>query len=205
MNLITRTLFFLIHLTGISLSYGCKSILKPNPVEEIININATFDSQGSYKITSNDQIKIDILEMPQLKNSYRVDAKGYINHPLFKLKVADKSIETVSQRIKHILAPYTRDNIIDVSLIFPLNAPFYISGEVNKPGKYILKNMTWIGHAIALAGGLGKYSTNKITLIRRDGKEIRRYQMNYLDLMHGEGLTSLDYLYIERNDHIHVE
>jgi protein involved in polysaccharide export with SLBB domain len=99
---------------------------------------------NSYKLGAGDEIKIQVYDEPDLTVEMTINDNGKINFPLIALiSVTGKTAHQV-------------ENIIHDGLQgdYLLNRPFYIHGEVKKPGAYPYKPGLNIDQAIALAGGL---------------------------------------------------
>ena len=55
-----------------------------------------------------------------------------------------------------------------------------VMGEVRRPGRYEVRGATTLVDALALAGGFTEFaSRSKITVLRKEGDNLRRIQFNY--------------------------
>ncbi len=78
--------------------------------------------------------------------------------------------KTLRTRLK---AKYTGTLDITVSLLATNKIDeeqkprFFVTGEVNKPGPYLLRSGTSVVQAIAMAGGLGQFAARKRIQVRR--------------------------------------
>ncbi|MBI4686479.1 MAG: SLBB domain-containing protein [Nitrospirae bacterium] len=87
-------------------------------------------------------------------------------------------------------------------IIVGRNKTFFIYGEVNKPGEYVLQDDMTVFKAIAIAGGLTKWGAeSRIKVIRSTGKETGSIKVNINDIIKGN--TSKD-IKLEYDDFIIV-
>lgn len=107
----------------------------------------------AYTLGPGDNIRIIVFGQQQLSGEFSVDGSGRVALPLIgEVRAAGASARELEQRITKELADgYVRDPRVSVEV---LNfRPFYIIGEVNKPGQYpYAAGMTAVT-AVALAGG----------------------------------------------------
>jgi polysaccharide export outer membrane protein len=65
----------------------------------------------------------------------------------------------------------------------------FITGEISKPGTYVLSGPTTVLQLIALAGGVRDYAdTKKIQIIRNENGKPVSHLFNYKDVMQGKNL-----------------
>jgi polysaccharide export outer membrane protein len=71
--------------------------------------------------------------------------------------------------------------------IYVPSAFFFVSGEVQRPGRYPLERHTTVQKAVVLAGGFGRFAAKKRLLIKRliDGQP-QEFQVNMDDLLQAE-------------------
>lgn len=109
--------------------------------------------EALYTLGSGDRLKVTVFGEADLSGEFQVDGSGNISFPLIG-QVAAKglSIRQMEQRFADKLkSGYLVDPRITVEV---LNyRPFYILGEVNKPGKYEYVNGITLYNAVAMAGG----------------------------------------------------
>lgn len=129
---------------------------------------------SDYKLGAGDRIKIVVYDEPDLTVDVKVDKTGYITFPFLDdiqvIGLTPKEIET--QIYKGLLGDYLVDPQVAVSIV--TYRPFFIHGEVKRPGGYPYQDDLTLDKAIALAGGLaGRASKTdwKITRIV-DGKTV---------------------------------
>ncbi|MFN0220012.1 MAG: polysaccharide biosynthesis/export family protein [Hyphomicrobium sp.] len=134
---------------------------------------------ASAKLETADKIRVTVFNEPQLSGEYTVDGTGTIAYPLIgQVQVAGLDSQGVEQRLterltgRFLVNPKISVDIVNLR-------PFYIMGEVNKPGEVPYRPGLNAVTAIALAGGFGpRASTGTIMLQRANEKEAREYPVD---------------------------
>ena len=108
---------------------------------------------ADYRLGNGDKVRITVFNQRELTDVYQVDGLGRIAFPLVgQLEVGGLTPKQLEQKLAKVLSPdYVRNPHISVVVL--TYRPFYILGEVTKPGSYpYVSGMTMI-NAVALAGG----------------------------------------------------
>ncbi len=148
---------------GTSDSLGAVS---PAQLDALINQAANI----APNLQSGEKIKVTVFGEDRLSGEYEINPAGYVALPLAgTLKAAGMSqseFETVLA--KKFATDYLRDPKVTVEVSGFL--PFYILGEVTKPGEYPYKGGLNILSAIALSGGTTYRATQDTILIQHRGE-----------------------------------
>jgi polysaccharide export outer membrane protein len=129
-----------------------------------------------YKLGPNDRVRITVFGQPTLTGEYTLDGNGILAFPLIGNVPAGGSTAAELQRA--IAAKLNPDYVINpsVSAEVVTRRPFYVIGEVLKPGNYpYVTDMTAI-NAVAMAGGFTRRAKKNDFYIRRldkDGRTVR--------------------------------
>ncbi|TEW56229.1 polysaccharide export protein [Psychromonas sp. RZ22] len=118
---------------------------------------------NNYKLDTGDEIKIVVYDEPDLMVELVINDDGFINFPLIgAVSVTGKTTSQVQKLIYNgLLGDYLLNPSVQVDVI--QYRPFYIHGEVKKPGAYPYQPGMRIDQAVALAGGFtGRESKAKI-------------------------------------------
>lgn len=112
---------------------------------------ASLDS--TYQLGVGDQITLTVYGEVDLSRNYAVNPNGTIEVPLIgAMKAQGLTIEQVTAQVRQKLADgYLRNPSVTGTIL--TYRPFYILGEVNKPGQYPYQNGMTLDAAVALAGG----------------------------------------------------
>ncbi|MEJ0027279.1 MAG: polysaccharide biosynthesis/export family protein [Rhizomicrobium sp.] len=148
-------------------------VAAPPPTE--VAPPATLPSTGpvfvdeNYRLGTGDKVKVTVYGEDDLSGEFFVDGSGQVQLPLVgQVKAAGLTIhEFVSEVQTMLSSKYLRDP--KVSAQIENYRPFYIIGEVNKPGEYPYENSLNILGAVALAGGYTYRADDTDVYIRRNG------------------------------------
>jgi len=129
-----------------------------------------------YKLGPNDRVRVIVFGQPTLTNEYVLDGNGVLAFPLIGNIPANGM--TTSQLQKTIATKLEPDYLHNPSVSAEVltRRPFYVVGEVHKPGNYpYVTDLTALS-AVAMAGGF-TYRARKndfyIKRIDQGGKMVR--------------------------------
>ena len=129
-----------------------------------------------YKLGPNDRVRIIVFGQPTLTGEYSLDGNGVLAFPLIGNLPAQGV--TTAELQKMIAAKLSPDYLINpsVSAEVVTRRPFYVIGEVHKPGNYpYVTDMTAL-NAVAMAGGFTYRARKNDFYIKRldqNGKMVR--------------------------------
>jgi len=106
-----------------------------------------------YTLGAGDKVKVTVYGEDDLSGEFLVDGSGHVQLPLIgQVKASGLTVhEFVGEVTTALENGYLKEPKVSVQV---LNyRPFYIIGEVNKPGEYPYENGLTILRAVALAGG----------------------------------------------------
>lgn len=131
---------------------------------------------GEYRLGANDRLRITVFGQPTLTGEYMLDGGGALAFPLVgEVKAEGMTTNELQRAIATKLEP---DYLVNPSISIEVltRRPFYIIGEVQKPGNYpYVTDMTAL-NAVAIAGGFTyRAKTTQFYLKRlgQDGKMVR--------------------------------
>lgn len=133
---------------------------------------APVDDPGSYVLGSGDKIKVTVFGEDNLSGEFDVDGSGLVRLPMIgTMLVGGLTARGAEAAITQALAAgYIKNPRVTVTVAN--YRPFFILGEVNKPGEYPYQNNMNALNAIALAGGFtGKAVTSSI-YIQHQGQTV---------------------------------
>lgn len=159
MNLLRKTMMAIAAL-GVATLAACASGPASGNAKDI----GVGGSAPSYRLGSGDEIKVTVFGETDLSGAYVVDGDGQITMPLvgqvvvgkLTLSEASTSLET---RLKD---GWLRDPKVTAELV--KGRPYYILGEVNKPGEYPFSAGLTVMNAIASAGDF-TYRADKVRIL----------------------------------------
>lgn len=121
----------------------------------------------SYHLGAGDRVRVTVFNEPTLTGEYNITPGGALAFPLIGVVAAGgRTIDAVQQELTTKLAEgYVNDPRVSVEV---LNyRPFYILGEVNRPGEYSYASGMTVEQAIARAGGFTYRANEKTVFLRR--------------------------------------
>jgi len=149
---------------------GAQTISQPSPIVPQAS-RAVVVNDDSYRLGAGDKMKITVYGEQDLSGEFLVSANGQVQFPLVgEVKAADLTAQEFAKALTAELgAKYLRDP--KVSIEIQNYRPFYIIGEVNKPGEYPYESGLSLHGAVALAGGFTYRANDSNVYIRRVGSD----------------------------------
>lgn len=117
------------------------------------NVSSLRGSTGDYKLGPNDHTRIIVFGQPTLTGEYVLDGNGVLAFPLIgNIQASGMTPTELQHAIAGKLDPdYLRNPSVSVEV--STRRPFYVIGEVQKPGSYPFVTDMNVLTAIATAGG----------------------------------------------------
>ena len=141
------------------------------------------DSAGlaAYRLGPGDRLKVTVFGQPELSGEFDIDGSGAISYPLLGAVVAsDRPVRALE---REMAAALDLDFIVDprVSIEVVSFRPFYVLGQVNRPGGYPYVVGLSVRQAVAIAGGYTRRANETgIVLVRRTaaGETLQRVPLS---------------------------
>jgi len=124
----------------------------------------------TYKLGSGDKLRVIVYGEDDLGGTFDVDGNGFISLPLVgQVKVAGLSATEVERTITAKFAEgYLKEPRVSVEVT--QYRPFYILGEVNRPGSYPYVDGMSVQNAVAAAGGYTSKAVESGVYVRHEGQ-----------------------------------
>jgi polysaccharide export outer membrane protein len=122
-------------------------------------------SSDAYVLEAGDKIKLTVYDEDELSGQYTVSPTGMISIPLAgDVSVGGASLAAAQETVKHALEPeFLKDARVTIELL--TLRPFFILGEVEKPGQYTYATGLTVLDAVATAGGFTyRANTHKVMI-----------------------------------------
>lgn len=127
-----------------------------------------------------DTLSVSVMQDAKLDRTVIVDPSGQIAFPLAgHFRVQGLTPQAVENILKQKLKSNYRDESLDITVALAnavkdipeedLKPKVFITGEILRPGSYVVRQKTTLMQAIALAGGLGPYAAKRRIMVRRKG------------------------------------
>jgi polysaccharide export outer membrane protein len=138
------------------------------------NANSSESLAQSYLLGPGDRMRVTVFQQPDLSGEFEVDPSGQVALPLIE-PITAKGL-TIRGFQKAVADKLSNGYLVNprVSVDVINYRPFYITGEVNKPGEYPYVAGMNILKAIAMAGGYSyRANISKVFLTRvNSGEEL---------------------------------
>jgi polysaccharide export outer membrane protein len=155
---------------------------------------------NKYLIGAEDVLFIRVWREPDFTLPAAVRPDGKITMPLIgDVQAADQTPMQLTKTITELLSKYINNPDVNVIVNEVRSKKYYIDGEVNKPGTYLLVTPTTILEALSNAGGFRDFANLKKIRILRHGEILH---FNYKDVSRGKNLDQN--IKVESGDHIIV-
>lgn len=125
-----------------------------------------------YRLGAQDELRVTVLGLDSATNTYRVGDTGVISIPMLgAVPVAGKTVAEAEEAIAAGLR--TRQIVLDpkVSAQVQTYRPFFILGEVQRPGQYAYVPGMSVVTAVSVAGGYTFRANTKRARIIRDARD----------------------------------
>ena len=124
---------------------------------------------SAYTLGNGDQLRITIFGQPDLSGQFEVDGTGSISMPLIgQVEALGLTTPQLENRIveklegDYVLNPRVSAEVINYR-------PYYILGEVNRPGEYPYNSGLTVVNAVAAAGGWTYRARKNVVYIKSVG------------------------------------
>ena len=139
--------------------------------------SATAQSLAEYRLGPGDKLKLTVFGHADLSGEFEINSEGQVTVPL--LGQVRAASATVAELQETIAAGLDRSFIVDprVSIDVINYRPFFILGQVNRPGQYPYVSGLDIRQAVAIAGGYTRRArTSTVRVIRGPTTERQNFE-----------------------------
>ena len=145
----------------------------------IILLTLCVSASGAWAqatLKPGDTLSISVLQDPKLDRTVIVDSGGQIAFPLAgHIRAEGLSAQSLENILKSRLQKNYKDEALDVTVALAnltspeddLKPKVFVTGEVLRPGPYVVRQRTTLMQAISLAGGLGPFAAKRRVQVRR--------------------------------------
>jgi polysaccharide export outer membrane protein len=156
--------------------WPCNGFLLRALVLLLLCARAFCADSGDYKVGSDDLLKVNVFDHPELSVEARVSKSGNITYPLLgEIKAAGLSTRELEQLLIGRLdqGGYVRHAQVSVLITGYESQKVAVVGQVSKPGQYALTTSSRVLDLIAQAGGpVTGVAADEGTLVRHDGTHV---------------------------------
>jgi len=157
---------------------GCSAGSTLGPASEAEQKAIMEAAKGSPRLQAGEKIRVTVYGEASLSGDYQIDPSGYLSLPLAgTVKAAGLTQAELEQELaKKFRSEYLRNPRVTISITE--YRPFYILGEIEKPGAYPYTSGLNVLSAIAIAGGTTYRGSRSTVLIQHPGEDgMREYPL----------------------------
>ena len=128
-------------------------------------------SDAKYVLGSGDRVRVTVFGEEDLSGEYEIDGSGVVAFPLVGEVQAGGG---TARKLEKAIATKLKDGYLKnptVSVEILTYRPFFILGEVKRPGSYPFKNGLTVLNAVAMAGGYTYRAKSNLWVITRGGNK----------------------------------
>ena len=164
-----RIVFMLLFALVVAGGGGVRALAQTADPSTPASSQAPAITDEHYRLGTGDKLRINVYGEDDLSGEFLVDSSGQVQLPLVgQVKAAGLTLhEFVAEISAALMNGYLKDPKVSVEV--ENYRPFYIMGEVNKPGEYPYENGLNVLGAIALAGGYTYRANDSEVYLRRSG------------------------------------
>ncbi len=157
----------------------------PAPAAASLNPKASYD----YVLGPGDKLRIQVFGEELLSGEFNVAGNGQISFPLIgQLQAAGITVRHLQTELRAALADgYLKDPRVSAEVL--TFRPYYILGEVAKPGEYPYTDGISVLNAIATAGGFSYRANHRVIFIKRPNELAEHRERLTPDLLLAPGDT----------------
>jgi polysaccharide export outer membrane protein len=123
----------------------------------------------AYQLGAGDKVRINVFGDESLSGEYSVDGNGRIALPLIgNVEAGGLDSSSLKARLENRIGEYVRDPKVSVEVL--TYRPFYIVGEIRRPGSYPYVDGMTVINAVAIAGGFTYRARESEFYIRRQSE-----------------------------------
>jgi polysaccharide export outer membrane protein len=147
--------------------------LRTGEVETVVVLGAPATE---YRLGAGDKVHVTVYGEDDLSGEFQVDGSGFVRLPLIgQVKAGGHTTHQLEADVGTALNDgYLRNPRVNIEVT--TYRPFYIIGQVNRPGQYpYTSNMSAID-AVGVAGGFTDHAVESTVKIRHEG-ETKEYEV----------------------------
>ena len=140
---------------------------RPNEIETVV-VKAT--PYNDYRLGPGDKVRVTVYDETDLSGEFQVDDTGYVRLPLIgQVKAAGHTAFQLEGDVSVALNDgYLKNPRVNVEV--STYRPFYIIGQVNRPGQYAYTSNMSALDAIGVAGGFTDHAVESTVHVRHEGE-----------------------------------
>jgi polysaccharide export outer membrane protein len=154
----------------------------------VASTGAEASTDPGFTIGPEDVLGVLVWREAELTSDVTVRADGMITLPLIRdVRAAGLTPNELAEQIQTSLREFVTDASVTVVVRQMRSRRVFITGEVAKPGAYLLGSTTTVMQLIAIAGGLSEFAdANGISVLRVENGKTLTMKFAYKDVAKGK-------------------
>ena len=184
----------------------CLFCLSAESFSQIKELETKSLPGANYRIQQGDKLSVKFFSHPELNEpSLIVRPDGFISLQIIDdVRAEGQTVAELKKELERAYSEILLKPIITISVVEFIAPHIYVAGQVNKPGRYDLREAKTLMQAVFLAGGFTRDANRKLVIhARPDGKGDWRIQSaNVMNILNQKGagkditLEDGDYIFI---------
>lgn len=152
--------------------FACALLSSCSPTARLSELPGGAVAQ--YPLDTGDELKVSAFGLGDFSGTYSIDAGGMIALPMIgDVPAGGKTVEQLKQVIAEQLTAKQIVRMPYVDVQVSRYRPFFVIGEVQKPGEYSFRPGTTVLNAVSMAGGYTfRAKTSKVSVMRRQSGKV---------------------------------
>ena len=152
--------------------------------------DAMAADEPGYAINPGDRLLISVWKEEGLSMEVLVTPAGNCSFPLIgQIRAAGRTAEVVAQEVVRRLKQFMPNPVAVVSVVEISGNKFYVIGQVNSPGEYVMSTYLDVMQALSVAGGTTPFAdVNDIKILRRTDSGQTALGFRYNEVVRGRNL-----------------
>ena len=194
------------------LSAGCSEkaaefSMKDYPAAVTKKAEQAVDQDGpqELRLAAGDSLNVEVWGQDNLTRQVTVDPVGAIHYPLIgTVQAAGMTVDELQAVLTKKIALFYKNPKVTVMPQDLAGQCYYVLGDVNSPGKFVLKAKTAVIEAAAVAGGPTENAGDYIILLRKTKNKLQIFsiplQFQYLNEKHATAVA----MQVQANDILYL-
>lgn len=146
---------------------------------------ASVARAADYLLGSGDSIRVQVYEHEDLTTEDRITDRGSFTFPLLgEVNIAGMRTAAAAAYIGDLLTQkkLVKNPLVSIKILESAGQQVSILGQVNRPGKYKIQAKTSLLEILAEAGGISAGGDERVVVVRTDGGETVKFEVNLVDM-----------------------
>lgn len=129
---------------------------------------------SEYRLAPGDKIRVNVFGEDTLSGDFSITSAGNLTFPLVgNVSATGQTVEQLQEALRIRLADgYVRDPKVSIQVVS--FRPYYILGEVNRPGEYPASTGLTLEQAVAAAGGYTYRANTRSAMMKHATETVER-------------------------------